>query len=426
MKSFLKQAFVLLLFIVLLNSCMLSRLRQDLERQARFSSIAGVVDSKSHQGKPIQVVVIAGEAENFSNQPVVRRAIMSKPGPFMFWLPQGKYVVGAFEDANEDLVFQADEFVGWHGAPDTIDTNKIHEYKKLSIVLRPPRQAIGELPVLYEPKPEKAPTSLEGIRLGDVVSMSDWRFTADNGEMGLWEPVKFLKEIQAGIYFLETYTPRKIPILLVHGAGGNPSNWKHIIAGLDRNRFQPWLLYYPSGLRLDMLRRGIKNGLMSLKLRNSLRRMYVVAHSMGGLVSRGFINLLIEERQAEFIRLFISLSTPWGGHELASKGVKNSPAVVPSWYDMVPHSPYIQRLFNKPFPTHLEYHLIFSHRGGVNMMTGGNTDGTVSLQSQLLLPAQQSAIQIRGYHEDHVSILSSPSVIHQLNLLFENRRKLDG
>jgi hypothetical protein len=123
--------------------------------------------------------------------------------------------------------------------------------------------------------------------------------------------------------------------------------------------------------------------------------------------------------------LLVTLSTPWGGHELAASGVANSPVVIPSWYDMVPGSPYQEALFKHNLPEHLEYHLLFSHRGQFNMMSGGNTDGAVSLKSQLIYPAQERARHIRGYDEDHVGILSSPTVIEDLNRIFIDRLTRD-
>ena len=36
-------------------------------------------------------------------------------------------------------------------------------------------------------------------------------------------------------------------------------------------------------------------------------------------------------RATPYIKLFISLATPWGGDRMAEYGVKQSPAVIPSW-----------------------------------------------------------------------------------------------
>jgi hypothetical protein len=147
---------------------------------------------------------------------------------------------------------------------------------------------------------------------------------------------------------------------------------------------------------------------------------------MGGLVAGGLINNQIESGNAKHLRLLVTLSTPWGGHELAASGVANSPVVIPSWYDMVPGSPYQEAIFRQNLPDHLEYHLLFSHRGKFNVISRGNTDGAVSLKSQLIYPAQQRALHIRGYDEDHVGILSSPQVIEDLNRIFLDRITRDA
>ena len=50
---------------------------------------------------------------------------------------------------------------------------------------------------------------------------------------------------------------------------------------------------------------------------------------------------------SDSIRLFVSISSPWGGEGQAKTGVEKSPAVIPSWKDVEPDSPYIQRIFSK-------------------------------------------------------------------------------
>jgi hypothetical protein len=63
-------------------------------------------------------------------------------------------------------------------------------------------------------------------------------------------------------------------------------------------------------------------------------------------------------------------------------GVDHAPAVIPSWFDMIPNSPFQQALFQMPLSNHIEYYLFFSFKGGRNPFTNGNDDGTVSLVSQ--------------------------------------------
>ena len=57
----------------------------------------------------------------------------------------------------------------------------------------------------------------------------------ENARRGLWQPVEFVRQVGAGVYFLEPYDPDKIPVLFVHGALGHPGDWDAIVAALDRN-----------------------------------------------------------------------------------------------------------------------------------------------------------------------------------------------
>ncbi len=403
------------------SGCTLLRLRSETAVIEQAGELSGTVEAPAFSGKPIVVVLLSVDPAKADQwKAVVARTVLPRPGPFRFVAAPGTYHVGAFEDLNESVSFQADEPVGWHGAPDGIVIAG-NNREGLKVVLRPPGQARRELPQLYQPPQGEVRDLSKRLHLGEVVSLDDPAFSRENGSLGLWEPLRFFEENRSGIFFLEPYDPGKVPILFIHGAGGNPQEWAPIVKSLDRRRFQPWVLFYPSGLRLDGLRLGTSNALTKLKTLHRFDRLYLVAHSMGGLVAGGIVNSLSEAGNADMLPLLVTISTPWGGHEMAENGVQQSPAVIPSWYDMVPGSPYQAGILSRPFPERLEYHLLFSHRGGFNVMSGGNTDGAVSLKSQLIGPAQQRAVQIRGFDEDHVGILSSKEVIEYLNQILERR-----
>lgn len=429
-----KSQYCLITTVILLScvlfffpGCRMLHLYSESKELEKISELIGVVEAPAFQGKPIVIVLLSVDPTSINPwKAVVARTVLSRPGPFHFYAPSGIYHIGAFEDLNENETFQANEPVGWYGAPDIIEIADRGSHDEINIVLRSPEQARRELPHLYQYSQADVSALKEELRLGEIITLDDPAFSRENGTIGLWEPMRFFKERRSGIFFLEPYNPNKMPILFVHGAGGNPAEWASIINALDRNRFQPWVLFYPSGLRLDIIRQGVDNGLARLRIRYKFDYLYLIAHSMGGLVAGGVINNHIENGNAESIRLFVTLSTPWGGHEMAASGVANSPAVIPSWYDMVPGSPYQEAIFTQPLPEYLEYHLLFSHRGQFNMMSGGNTDGTVSLKSQLIYPAQERALHIRGYDEDHVSILSSTQVIEHLNRIFAERLSRDS
>jgi pimeloyl-ACP methyl ester carboxylesterase len=80
----------------------------------------------------------------------------------------------------------------------------------------------------------------------------------------------------------------------VHGAGGNPSEFRTLVEHLDRKKFQPWLAFYPSGLDVATIARGAARWLDVLAVRDRFERIVIVAHSMGGLVSREVIDDMIE------------------------------------------------------------------------------------------------------------------------------------
>jgi hypothetical protein len=200
----------------------------------------------------------------------------------------------------------------------------------------------------------------------------------------------------------------------VHGAAGSAQDFRALIDGLDRKRFQAWVYQYPSGAAVDSMAYLLYWKLLNLRLRHNFQSLVVVAHSMGGLVVRSFL----VNHGAEFpqLRLFVSISTPWGGEPSADLGVRHSPAVVPSWRDMQPEGDFMRRLFERRLPAHVQQVLFFGHKGGYSLMRP-TTDGTVTLASQLRMPAQAEARLVIGFDEDHTSILASSQVTAQLGAL---------
>lgn len=63
---------------------------------------------------------------------------------------------------------------------------------------------------------------------------------------------------------------------------------------------------------------------------------------------------------------------------------------------------------------------MFSHRGGYSFLSDGNTDGVVSLRSQLPIHIQENAALVIGYDEGHVSILNSEEVLRKLNEILDS------
>jgi len=164
-----------------------------------------------------------------------------------------------------------------------------------------------------------------------------------------------------------------------------------------------------------------------LQLQYAVTRYHVVAHSMGGLVSRGFLlrNQTGESRAR--IPLYMTISTPWAGHKAAESGVKYAPAVVGVWNDMTPGSAYLTDLFfqerggapvHRSLPAGVQHHLLFGYKPG-GTAVGECTDSTVTLASQLYPGAQEDASRLYGFNETHMGILDSAETWRVVNRLLD-------
>lgn len=149
----------------------------------------------------------------------------------------------------------------------------------------------------------------------------------------------------ASLYFLEPYSADKIPVLFVHGINDTPRTFSYLIENLDHAYFQPWVVYYPSGAYLDNIAGALDQMLQRLHAEYKFEKLAVVAHSMGGLVSRSFIFKHVENTRSYTIPLFVSIATPWDGHAAAKLGADYAPTPVYSWIDMNPGSRFLTRLF---------------------------------------------------------------------------------
>ena len=353
-----------------------------------------------------------------------------KHGAFGFLIesPEGQHLA-AFADVNRNGRYDAGEpawlHAGRDGAPAPIrflqGTRRGRAVGRLSSRTKIPDDLIHEAREFTAGRPIEEVVRGWNIpvQVGEIADLDEERFSAERGEEGLWQPASFPIESGIGIFFLESYDPDKIPVLFVHGAGGSPQNWRAIFDGLDRDRFQPWFYLYATGRRLDEMAGWLHNGVEYLHEFYGFDEMAVVAHSMGGLISRAFLNKHVAANRQPYVKVFVSIATPWAGHEAARSGVENAPAVVPSWHDLATGSEFLEALFtpSKKMPPH---HLLFAFRGQTSITLPSSNDGAVSLASQLRVEAQNGAVRIRGYDATHTSVLREASVIAELNRILHN------
>jgi len=109
-------------------------------------------------------------------------------------------------------------------------------------------------------------------------------------------PERYTKE--TGLYFLQPYDPKKIPVVMVHGLVSSPDAYRYILNDLSpepwfRENYQVWLYNYPTGtpwlynaMRFRQIMGEAGNYARTKGPDENLKKMVILSHSMGGLLTR--------------------------------------------------------------------------------------------------------------------------------------------
>ena len=419
-----------LLMLTGLAGCGFLRLEGEIRNLDSNYLLSGMIaNAVDYEGVVIRVFVVERDDEGRVVSADLGNA--GEHGAFAFVVDssEGQYIMAHADiDGDEKYAEGEPAWVHTDGGAHPAPVPFIEETRRARVVGRLSTKTVIPDEIIREARKFAAGRPLQDIvrgwnipvQVGEIADLDEDRFSAKRGQQGLWQPASFPIEAGVGIFFLERYDPDRIPVLFVHGAGGSPQNWRAIFAGLDRDRFQPWFYLYATGRRLDEMAEWLNGGVAYLQDFYRFEEMAVVAHSMGGLVSRAFINKNLSKKGKRYIDVFVTISTPWAGHEAAKAGVERSPAVVPAWYDLATGSEFLEALFADPSPHFPPHHLLFSYRGKSSMVLPSSNDGTVSVASQLRDEAQNGAVRVRGYDASHMAVLSESAVITDLNRVLHN------
>lgn len=374
------------------------RLLEDQNERARLVTLTGEVAIDAPSGAPLVVSVLRVPEHAQASLQIVDYAILAAPGRWSFFVDPGhRYRIIAFEDTDRDQQYSPDERLGaWNGFAD-VET-EAGQTRELRV------EITGGVP---GPMPDVAmPTGADrSLHIGDVRALSDPRFGPENGRRGMWEPLAFMREVGGGLFLTEPHRPGRTPVVLVHGMTGYPQEFEEIVASLDAERFEPWLVQYPSGWELEPVADYVARGLVELSHALEVDHVCIVAHSMGGVVSRRALRFLADRAHADLVRGFVTLASPLGGIPSAAAGARFSPIRVPSWTSLVPDGPFMTSQYAQPLPEGLRYALFFAFDGN------GAGDGVVPLTSQLREEAQREAAHVRGFHTTHTGILAHEGVL---------------
>ncbi len=404
-----KMTVTFLIICLVTTGCALIKLKKENTKGLASTVLVGRISTAFPGKGPI---IVAAYAMNQDKREVVHYTILHDYGEYELMVAKGNYYVFAYWDKNSNLIYDAGEPAGQYGDPKMVSAPAGGVVGDINISIPEKAQNI-DVPSGFEISAVK-PHKLYSRLAGAIIDLDDELFSEEHGSKGYWEGVSFFKEFGGNIYFLEEYDPQKIPILFIHGATGTPKGWKYFVDNIDRTRFQPWFFYYPSGARIQGMSYLLLWKLENLKFKYNFEQLCITAHSMGGLVARSFI--MDHSARFPYVKLFVSLATPWGGAGMAEYGVKQSPAVVPCWIDMQPESPFMQSLYRTKMPETVSFYMFYGHRGSRNPFRSNN-DRTIAFSSLLDRRAQSEAKMNYAFNEDHSSIIYSKAVLDQYNAI---------
>jgi pimeloyl-ACP methyl ester carboxylesterase len=382
-----------LLLTMLLAGCGLRAIKRQSQQIEALGEIRGHVELATEQSGPCYCVLLKDDGEYLTS---MLHVLLPRSGKYGFFAPPGRYVIGAFVDANRDGDYQLDEPAAYVG----MDTGT-----PARIVLPPGGKVtvdrmVVKAAVEHERTEDVVDATVKAIaNIGKVATLADPIFSRESASMGYWRPVDYLQKLGGGLFMLQEYEGGKTPVVFVHGANGTALDFEAVIASLDRGRFQPWVLQYPSGIYLEIVSNYLLNALTRLETRHHFDGLVLVAHSMGGLVARSFVMRNHESGSPVRVLLAMTINSPLQGMRSAQSGVAHSPIVLPSWRDVAYDSEFVRKILGWPWPKEVPYHLAFSFEAGKG------SDGVVALDLALPLSVQAEATRMRGFVAEHTGVL---------------------
>lgn len=395
---------LLILAGLLLNACALQDLSEDIEEaRDNYGFLKGQVTG-SDTGADTLVILLRDDAGEFPAQNIrtVRRG-----EPFYAYVPSADYSLVAFEDVNGDFIYQPGEPAGRVENPDVNWFSEAGDEERVDPRgLRVQQISLATSTVLegeYDLSLARAGQLTRGARnFLRVVTWEDDSFSAENIELGLWQPAAFEKDVGYGLYVLEEFDPGKKTILLVHGISDSPLRFRDLAAAIG-DEYQILMFHYPSAFPLEYTSYALSEVLDELVKRNALPQLDVLAHSMGGLVSKGMIYQASPEVRGQ-LRLFISISSPFGGHAAAAHGIKWAPVIAPVWWAMAPGSTYLKKTESVDLSGGPLHHLVYTYAHEAGGEREDN-DTVVSVESQLVDSARANAVATYGIADNHTGVM---------------------
>jgi pimeloyl-ACP methyl ester carboxylesterase len=418
-----RKMFILLNLIVtalLVSSCAIKDLRDDLGAiEQNYGFFKGQV-SGADEGSGVVIGLFKRDGEGLT---LAKVRSVSPDDPFYILIQDAAdYAVLAFLDSNGDFVYQPGEpaarldepVINWGRDMDLEDGTDFDAMQIQQIDLTSNTRLEKGLDFSFETLRKSEKISKNFLK---TVSWDDERFSAENVKLGMWEPSSFKEEVGYGLYALKDFDPTQKTILLVHGINDSPRVFESLVSAIPAD-YQLLLFHYPSAASLEYTSYIFSAALNYLVRSFQIPQLDIIAHSMGGLVSKGMIHQSSEVARQR-MRLFISIASPFGGHAGAASGLKWSPVIAPVWRAMAPDSSYLQKIAELDLSKGPRHHLFFtfSHEAGGKSEAD---DGVVTVKSQLTESTQRNATAIYGIADNHVGAVSNPCTLTLLTAILKD------
>ncbi|MDX2319573.1 MAG: alpha/beta hydrolase [Moritella sp.] len=393
--------------VLTLPACSLQEINRQSNALASTGMISGEVVVQGEVSDPIYVQLYSRDNGVIK---LIDKNTLQPNGRYLFAVLPGTYSMATFIDSDADGEYLAGHWATYYGQT---------EIEPASVVIEADEEV--EVPLLVIQGPITLPVRSDVMaqlgkhteNIGRVVSLDDAMFGRDVASMGLWRPLDFVEQVGGGLLLLQEYDKNKIPLLLVHGMGGTSAEFAEIVTSIDHHKYQPWVLYYPSGANLDLISDYMLEALQQLSHKYQFKQLGIIAHSMGGLMIRSYVMKQQLSESPYALKFMVTINSPLYGMESAASGVKNSPIVIQAWVDVARDSAYVKRVHSWAWPDSIPYHLVFSY------LPGEDGDGVVPLNSQLSQSLQREASQIHGFEAQHAEILKQPIFLDKLNEILD-------
>jgi pimeloyl-ACP methyl ester carboxylesterase len=154
----------------------------------------------------------------------------------------------------------------------------------------------------------------------------------------------------------------------------------------------------------------------TLQSRSRFNKFIIIAHSMGGLVTRSFVKKYDEQYPDRINDLLMAMTvnSPMGGMPSAARGLR-SPVTIQCWIDVVPGSDFLNEISSWKWPESVPYYLVFSFE------SGKGDDGVVPVERQIPLSLQEEATHIYGFNNSHVGTLKDDSFLSLFDVILASK-----